>query len=357
MISTMYPSKAHPSFGIFVHNQVKALREQGFHIDVAAIKDPRMDKPSVAIKYVVWIIKVVLILLTKGRQYDLIHAHYVFPSGKLALLYKKLFRTRVIVTAHGGDLDKMAQKGEFFFNQTKRVLHEADHIIAVGEKLKHDMLTMFDVIGQNITVLNMGVNRQLFMPMNTKTARNLVNISPSATTILFVGNMIEAKGLAELVSAYHNLKKTYPSLELHLIGPQKEPVFADWIKDHISNEGIEGVHIHPPMEQREIAKWLAAADVFVIPSYMEGFGLVALEAMSCHTPVVGSDVGGLSYLLNGNAGVLVEPKNETSLRLGIKKVLEDVDLRQQLIANGEEKAQTYDQENMIGQLIERYHRE
>ena len=75
----------------------------------------------------------------------MIHAHYVFPSGYLALLFKRLFGTRVIVTAHGGDIDKMAKKSEKLFQLTKVILHEADHVIAVGEELHQQLMTDFSI--------------------------------------------------------------------------------------------------------------------------------------------------------------------------------------------------------------------
>ncbi len=89
-------------------------------------------------------------------------------------------------------------------------------------------------------------------------------------------------------------------------------------------EQLQNVHIthQEPLPQKEIAKWIAAADVFVLPSHHEGFGLVALEAMAVGTTVVGSDVGGLSYLLDNEAGILVEPKNPESLAAGLKQALE-----------------------------------
>ncbi|MFD1363706.1 glycosyltransferase [Lentibacillus salinarum] len=354
VISTMYPSKLHPSFGVFVKNQVEALKARGILVDVAAIHNPHMSKPAVIWKYTVWMMHVLFLLLTKGKQYDIVHAHYVYPSGRLALLFKILFRTRVVVTAHGGDLDKMAKKGRFFFNRTKQVLHQADHIIAVGEKLKQDMIDTYQVSAERITVLNMGVNRHVFKPMGQATARKALNIPETATIILFVGNMIKAKGVAELLEAYSGLKANHSALELHLIGAPKEPAFVQRMLEKITHEQIQDVHLHPPIGQTHIAQWLAAADVFVLPSYMEGFGLVALEAMSCHTPVVASDVGGLSYLLSYGAGRLIKPKDTASLRTGMAHVLGDKHLRHELIANGEEKAQQYDQERLIGQLIERY---
>ncbi|MFD1037143.1 glycosyltransferase [Virgibacillus byunsanensis] len=357
VISTMYPSETNPTFGIFVKNQVKELKNRGLSVDVAAVNDPRAGKLVVLKKYLIWILQVIYILLTRGWKYDVVHAHYVYPSGQLALLFKTLFRTRIIVTAHGGDLDKMAKKGQFFFKRTKQVLHEADHVIAVGEKLKIDMVTAFEVSEDKISVLNMGVNRKIFTPISQEIAKRTLEIPPPSIMILFVGNIIKAKGIEELTAAYRHLKENYRNLELHLIGAQKEPAFVKRLQDKITTNSIKDVTIHPAMEQRDIAIWIAAADVFVIPSYMEGFGLVALEAMSCHTPVVGSDVGGLHYLLQDQAGVLVKPKNKTSLSNGIESILKNDNLRNELIANGEEKAQLYDQEKLIGQLIKIYHQE
>lgn len=352
VISTMYPNNKNQTFGIFVKNQVEELRKRGFQVDVAAISDPRTGRRFIVKKYFRWIVQIISILLKKGREYDVIHAHYVFPSGWLALFFKKRFNTRVIVTAHGGDLDKMAKKSAFFFKRTKLVLHEADHVIAVGEELKHDMVSMFGVGNRGITVLNMGVDRNVFLPMNKVNARNAVKIPQTSTMVLFVGNIIKAKGITELASVYNNLKEKHDNLELHLIGAQKELTFVQWLENNYAD-----ITIHPPMNQEKIAKWMAAADVFVIPSYMEGFGLVALEAMSCHTPVVGSNVGGLKYLLNEGAGVLVKPKNKKSLSDGIESVLNNDSLSNELVKNGEEKAQMFDQERLIGQLIKLYQRE
>ncbi|SFE10910.1 Glycosyltransferase involved in cell wall bisynthesis [Lentibacillus persicus] len=351
VISTMYPSDKHPSFGIFVKNQVEALRERGYSVEVAAVKNPGATLLALFLKYTLLVAQVVFLLLLKGKSYDIVHAHYVYPSGKLALLFKKMFRSRVIITAHGGDLDKMPAKGNFFFRQTKQVLSGADAIIAVGEKLKDDMINRFNTDKTKITVLNMGVDRDVFKPVND--ARKRIGLNPSALVVLYAGNLIRAKGIAELISACHHLKKKHPDLELHLVGPEKEPSFSQQIKTDISQS--EYIHCHPPQNQQTLAEWLSAADVFVLPSHMEGFGLVALEAMACHTPVVGSDVGGLSYLLRDGAGVLVEPGSIQSLMQGIESVLTNQTLQNELISNGERKAQSYHEAKMVGELIDLYH--
>ncbi|SDK14354.1 glycosyltransferase [Sediminibacillus albus] len=356
VLSTMYPGKNSPTFGIFVRNQVEALRERGFSIDVSAITEPRMTKQHVLKKYAAWLSRILYIYTTKGKSYQLVHAHYIFPSGFFGLWFKRLFGTKLIVTCHGGDLDKMAKKGRFFFNQTKRVLQEADHVIAVGEALKREILETYQVNKTKVAVLNMGVDRHVFCPIAKPAAKREIGLSSSSIPILFTGNIIEAKGLIELLDAYREIKQTFDQAELHLIGAAKQPLFLERIRMKIETENIKDVTIHGAKSQKEIARWMSAAEVFVIPSHMEGFGLVALEAMSCHTPVVGSNVGGLAHLLGDGAGVLVEPQDSASLQAGLERIIRDKRLCSQLIDQGEKKAQDNDQEKLLDQLISIYHR-
>src|SRR5699024_12393617 len=121
------------------------------------------------------------------------------------------------------DLNKMARKGAFFFKATKKTLHEVDHIVAVGEKLRSDMITNFNVPKEKITLLNMGVDRTIFKPMDKRSARQMLNVDLTAKVILYVGNLLEAKGLIELVAAVKDLKNIYTDIELYLIGETKEP--------------------------------------------------------------------------------------------------------------------------------------
>ena len=85
-----------------------------------------------------------------------------------------------------------------------------------------------------------------------------------------------------------------------------------------------------------------------------GFGLAALEAMATHTPVVGTDVGGLAYLLADEAGLIVPPHQPQALGDAINKLIQDQALRERLIKNGEEKANQYDQDKVIAKLIQLY---
>ena len=353
VITNMYPSEKAMSFGIFIKNQVEELRSRGFYVDVVGIKDYRMGIFFAIKKYLVWCIKIFAKIL-KREKYDIIHCHYIFPSGLFGMIFKKLYGSKLVVTAHGGDIDKMARKNEYTFNKTKEILENADQVIAVGEKLKKDIITIFGIDENKISINNMGVNRRIFTPIPKKEAKSKVNLSDENKHLLFVGNLIKAKGLEELIDAYKLLKNKYSNIHLHLIGANKEPGFLSGLMEKIQKENITDIHFYPPMDQKQLAIWLSAADVLVFPSHMEGFGLAALEAMSCHTPVVGSNVGGLSYLLSDGAGVLVEPNNVESLKKGIESVLNDPRLCNYLVTNGEMKAMSYSLDKQVDMLIEIY---
>ncbi|CQR46191.1 Putative teichuronic acid biosynthesis glycosyltransferase TuaC [Paraliobacillus sp. PM-2] len=356
VISTMYPTKQHTSFGIFVKNQVEQLRNQGFFVDVLAIKEPKMGKTKVIKKYSKWLMKAILVCLKKRNKYSVIHAHYVFPSGWIGLWFKRWFKAKLIVTAHGGDIDKMAHLHPWIFKQTKRILQQADEVIVVGEGLKQSILNQFDIPKRNIHVMNMGVNRSIFRPMPQQEAKTTLQLDREQKIILYVGNLIEAKGMIELVQAYDQLKTSDPNLALHLIGAKKDPSFYKKLTHRIDQQKIKHVTFHSAMSQKEIATWMAAADVFVLPSHMEGFGLAALEAMACHTPVVGTSVGGLRVLLDGGAGLAVSPKQKDQLAQGLKQALYNQSLRQKMIYHGDKKAQQNNQERLIQSLITIYRR-
>ncbi|WP_433744867.1 glycosyltransferase [Falsibacillus pallidus] len=354
VISNMYPTNEHKSFGIFVKNQVEALKEEGLDMDVIAIKNPSGGKVNVLMKYFGWFLKAFINAIFKGKQYEVVHAHYIFPSGMLGLIYKKLWNTRLVVTSHGGDIDKMARKNQRIFDWTKKILHESDEVIAVGEELKEKIHSEFLVPNEKISLLNMGVNRETFKPLQKKEARKSLGLPEDVIPILFVGNIIKQKGLLELIEAINRIRKEI-SVKLYIIGAAKDPSFKTRLDQAIEEKGLhESVEYLGVKDQMEIAVWMSAAEAFVLPSHIEGFGLVALEAMSCGTPVVGTNVGGLRYLLANGSGVLVEKENPGNLADGIKKAIGDSLEKEMLIENGYNKAEENDQKTIIKKVLTLY---
>ncbi len=357
VLSNMYPGPKQATFGIFVKNQVEALRNRGMDVDVVAVDDPSMERKHVLMKYSNWAWKTFSAFVRKGRKYDVVHAHYVFPTGMLALLFKKVLGTRLVVTAHGGDIERMAKKNERIRKWTKRILQEADEVIAVGHELQQTIIHDFGVEEKRVSILNMGVNRSVFKPYPKEEVRQSLGIPNGVRPILFIGNLIPEKGVEELLAAFKELKMQDDQLQLYLIGNPKKQLYKEKLEALVRDQEIKGVFFKEALPQQEIAKWMSAADLFVLPSYLEGFGLVALEAMACGTPVVGTKVGGLRYLLTDGHGVLVEPKQMESLRDGMEQVLSHKESANLLVERGFARAEEFDQERIIDRLLELYQTE
>jgi glycosyltransferase involved in cell wall biosynthesis len=354
VLSNMYPGKRSLTYGIFVKNQVESLRKRNMIVDVVAIDDPRMGKKYALMKYGKWALKCFVNFLIKGKQYDIIHAHYVYPTGVIGLLYKKWLKNALFVTAHGGDIDRMARRNKKIFQKTKEILEGADHVIAVGHQLKKDIVEDFSINENKVSVLNMGVNREVFYPMDKKEAAHQIGLDPQSFHILYVGNFIKEKGLEELAAAFLEVERKYKNVQLHLIGSKKSEDFYNHLTKLFGNKLNESVHIYPAKPQKELAMWMSAANLFVLPSHIEGFGLVALEAMACGTPVVGTEVGGLKYLLAGGCGLAVPPRDEKQLASAIFRCFEDPELVRNMVDKGQEKAEINSEERMINALCELY---
>lgn len=355
VITNMYPSKENRSFGVFVKNQVEALRQRNLQVDVVAITNPNSGKRNVLKKYSIWGMQIIWALLTRGRSYDVVHAHYVFPSGLLGLLFKWFLHKRLVVTAHGGDIDKMAKKNALLFGLTKTILGKADHIVAVGEELQNQLISTFSINQNKLSLLNMGVNRKVFKPIDKKQARIQCGLEQDGQVILFVGNILEQKGLLELLSSIRILIQTGEKVTLYIIGAEKSDVFKRRLEQKIRDEQInDHIVFLGVKDQADIALWMSAADCLVLPSHIEGFGLVALEAMACGTPVIGSEVGGLKYLLAEGTGVGTPVQNSYELANNISTVLSSEEKRNQFITKGLKKAEENDQDHIINRLLEVY---
>lgn len=323
VFSNMYPSSEHPTYGIFVKNQVNLLKSAGVDVDVVAIENPGKGKFQTLQKYAGWFFRSIFYLMKQKKKLALTHAHYAFPTGLLSLIGKKWMGLPYVVTVHGGDIDKMASKSKRIKNMTKSILQQAEAVIVVGEKLQQDVIERFGVPENQVHLMSMGVDTSMFKPIPKLEAKETLGFQKEKRIILFVGNVIRAKGLLELAEAFGKIKAEYPDTVLFIAGSQKDAQFTEELRQFIQQNEIKDVHFKGPLSQTVLARWMAAADVLALPSYHEGFGLVALEAMAAGTKVVGTDVGGLSYLLKEKAGILVPPKQPNSLADGLQKALAD----------------------------------
>jgi len=165
----------------------------------------------------------------------------------------------------------------------------------------------------------MGVDAAVFRP--DPSARGRLRIDAADRVVLFVGNLTEAKGVDVLLGAFAQLRAGVRAERLVLVGAGSA---ESELREAAAGLGVaDAVTFAGRLGATDVARWMAAADVLVLPSRSEGLGLVLFEAMACGTPCVASNVGGIPEALDAPAcGRLVGPGDPAALALAIGDVLE-----------------------------------
>ncbi len=266
---------------------------------------------------------VVLVRLLSRHQFDCIHAHWLIPQGLIAIFAGLFFKSPppVIVTSHGGDL--FGLKG-FVFNRLKRFVALRSAAVTVVSHAMKAVLKELGITESRIHVIPMGVDlRSRFVPAVQR---------PANGTLLFVGRLVEKKGLKYLIQALPLILEKHPHAVLRIVGDgqEKERIF-----DHIFALDI-GEHIEflGAVANEALAEIYHASDVVVFPSVVagdgdrEGFGLVLVEALGCECATVVTDLPAMRDIIeNGKSALVVPQKNATFIAEKINLLLEDDNLR------------------------------
>ncbi|MDZ7376231.1 MAG: glycosyltransferase [candidate division KSB1 bacterium] len=246
-------------------------------------------------------------------QFDLIHTHFAHPAGYIGAIIAKHFRKPHILTVHGSDILE-----EFVPNEIVRLrkhhrdfaLQMANRIISVSNYLKHVLIAR-GIAPEKMIVIPNGIDTNIFIPE--------IDLN-GHVDILFVGNLIELKGIDLLIQAFHKFYQKYPNLNLKIIGegPLRDKLCSLALKLGISDR----VNFLGPMQNRNVARILSKARLLCLPSRQEGFGVVAIEALASGVPVVGARTGGIiDIITSDNIGFLFEPGNSDDLALKLEAAL------------------------------------
>jgi glycosyltransferase involved in cell wall biosynthesis len=276
------------------------------------------------------------------KTYDLIHSNYWF-SGLSGLQIKNRLGLPMVHVYHSiGEIRfrilkkfKLQKRDYFYFQKRveseKKIAQEADGIIATSPEEKRTLLRLFKVDSKKINMITIGVDRRIFYPMNQLRARKKLGLSETKKLLVYAGRIEWRKGVGTLLYSLKQVIKTYPDTKLYIIGGAKsaklkklEQAEIDRQQQTIRDLGLEdNVRYTGPKIHRRLRLYYNAADICVVPSYYEPFGIVPIEAMACGTPVVASKTGGLSYSVhNGKTGFLAKPRDRNELAEKILMVLE-----------------------------------
>lgn len=213
-------------------------------------------------------------------------------------------------------------------------IKRANHIIAVSENTKGDLIKYLKIPEEKISVIYNGVDHNIFKPYNVKLL--------DQPYILYVGSERRRKNLVGLFEAFAALKSEFPELKLVKVGgPGRSKQFRSHAMKKLSSLGIaEDVIFVEYISELDLACYYSSAALLAYPSLYEGFGLPPLEAMACGCPVVTSNVSSLPEVV-GEAGIMVDPYDTNSLVQAMRQVLTDRELRDNMVRAGLEQSKKF----------------
>ncbi len=270
-------------------------------------------------------------------RYDLVYSHY-WLSGWVGRRLQKWWQVPHLAMFHTLGAVKNAvgvgEKEPALRIRTERsVISDCSRVIAATEKEKEDLMEYYGASAEKIGVIPCGVNMDTFRPLNKKEAKTQLGLNGSKV-IIFVGRIEPLKGIDRLMTAMTYLQNgRRPRLLIagggensrHEIERLRKLAGELQIEDSIDFLGL--------IKQSELPLFYSAADVCVVPSYYESFGLVALESLACGTPVVSTKVGGAENIIrHGETGYLVNDNEPRGLADNIMRVFSQSDNNGHLVS-------------------------
>lgn len=282
---------------------------------------------------------------------DLFHApDFFLPPVKAG--------TRTVVTIHDLSFVRepettMPGMSHHLNTWVPRSVARADHVIAVSETTRQDLIELYQTPPEKISVLYHGVGPE-FKPVQDENKLRAIQQKyhlPKQPFILSVGTLQPRKNYQRLIRAVASLDS---SLSLVIVGSKGwhyDAIFAE-----VTRLGLEQrVHFPGFIADADLPALYRAAMVFVYPSLYEGFGLPALESMACGTPVIAANRSALPEVV-GAAGLLVDPYDEPALVAAIAQVVEDEQLQAHLSQAGQLQAKKFCWDDTASQLVCLYHK-
>lgn len=346
------PAVEHPDPGVCVHNVLagpprKIPKEELpglLHQMVAEIEQIRRRQPH-------------------GR-YDVIHSHY-WVSGIAGLELSELWGVPLVHTMHTMAKVKnlLLESGEQPEPRRRelgehRIVDGAARLIANTSSEAAELVSHYSATYDRIDIAPPGVDLGTFTPAFRARSRANRGIGPGTFHLLFAGRIQRLKGPHVLVKAAALLRHRRPDIDLRLtilgsLSGNKEFNLRRWI----SEAGMDDVVTQlPPVKAPELAEWFRAADVVVMPSFSESFGLVALEAQACGTPVVATRVGGLSRaIFHGRTGLLVDGHHAADWADALEALYDDPATREDMGRAAAIRAQNSGWSRTAAITLESYH--
>jgi glycosyltransferase involved in cell wall biosynthesis len=254
----------------------------------------------------------------------------LFPAGAAAVEVGNEHGIKTYVTAHGSDMFELYKTQPLMRSTLKKVLKRADVVLAVSNALRHEIIaTGVEGIASKTRLSWNSVDINKFSAKENTTFKE-ENRLEDKPIVLFVGNLIKRKNVESLLEA-----KKIANSDYYLVIVGDGPLFKK-LNNKVEEENIRDVIFTGARD--DVENIIPSCDVLVLPSFSESFGLVLIEALACGKPVIGSNVGGITEIINKNVGLLVNPNKISSIASAIDEVINDEELRMVLSLNARNRA-------------------
>ncbi|MEX2261940.1 MAG: N-acetyl-alpha-D-glucosaminyl L-malate synthase BshA [Bryobacteraceae bacterium] len=286
--------------------------------------------------------------VAEGYNLDLLHVHYAIPHSISALLARQMMAERrrlpFITTLHGTDITLVGAERSYF-PITKFSIEQSDGVTAISENLRRETVRVFGTRNE-IRVIHNFVNCDLYRPDETRSGGG-------EKVLIHLSNFRPVKRVLDCVRILAAVRRSVPARLLMVgDGPERSPA------EHLARElGVER-YVSFMGKQNHVERLIPKADVLLMPSDMESFGLVALEAMACGVPPVATCVGGVPELITDGAdGFMRAPGEIDALSDCVVQLLTDDGLHLRMARAAREKAVSRFATTRIIPQYERYYEE
>ncbi len=264
-----------------------------------------------------------LAIIRYARDCDIIHANWTL-SGFVSWISAPWHKKPYLVTVQGSDIFQASQI-PFIKQASVLSLRRAKRILALSQSLARGVISL-GIDPRQIDVIPNGVDIRQFHPSD----------NPRQPIILFVGSLIERKGVRYLIQAFAKITNKFPKMQLVIVGEGFQK--GELIELAIKNDVYEKTNFIGAQSPQQVLNWMQQAQVFVLPSLEEGLGVVLLEALACGTPCIGSRVGGIPDVITSQTGFLVAPENSDALATALTCLLIDHVMWEEMSLNARHRA-------------------
>ena len=284
--------------------------------------------------------------IAKHEQLDLLHVHYAIPHATSAVLARQIlhgegYQIPVVTTLHGTDIT-IVGRDPSFKPVVNYSINESDGVTAVSDYLRRETYCRFD-ISRDIEVIPNFIDTSRFRRQDKEHFKRAV--CPNGEKVLVhISNFRPVKNATQVVEVFHRLRSQGEFVKLLMVGdgPERAPA------EHLARELGVYDDIRFLGKQQPVEEILSIADVFIMPSGSETFGLAALEAMACNVPVVASNIGGLPELIeDGVSGYLCPVDDIDAFTDRVKAILSSDETLLAMSAAARRRAEFFDLERVI----------